>query len=151
MVNQKKSFDFSGCRLDSVDIHWYYSIMQVNDTRNQTEVQAMKILGISDEVTTCECCGRKNLKRTVVLSCGEGEVHYGSQCAADALRAKGLFWTKKDVERLALAAKEQRAATRPCWGVVNETTGRVVTQCMTREDAESGVRVRGNGYFVARI
>jgi hypothetical protein len=46
----------------------------------------MKILGINNEVTTCECCGRTNLKRTVVLASDNGQVHYGTECAAKALR-----------------------------------------------------------------
>lgn len=44
-----------------------------------------KVIGISDEVTTCECCGRTNLKRTVVISDGDGEVYYGTECAARAM------------------------------------------------------------------
>lgn len=46
----------------------------------------MKVLGINDDVTTCECCGKTGLKCTVVLERdGGGEVHYGRQCAAKAL------------------------------------------------------------------
>lgn len=38
---------------------------------------------ITDEVTTCDCCGRADLKRTVLmrLDCG-GLVNYGTTCAA---------------------------------------------------------------------
>jgi hypothetical protein len=46
----------------------------------------VKFLGISDESTTCECCGKRNLKRTVALDMGEvGVVRYGVDCAARAL------------------------------------------------------------------
>lgn len=45
-----------------------------------------RILGINDDVTTCECCGKSNLKCTVVLTNGEGEVHFGRDCAAKAIR-----------------------------------------------------------------
>jgi hypothetical protein len=45
----------------------------------------MKILGINDEVTTCECCGKTNLKKTVVLGTETGELRYGTSCAARAL------------------------------------------------------------------
>jgi hypothetical protein len=44
----------------------------------------MKILGISNEVTTCECCGKKNLKKTIILSNEFGEKYYGINCAAIA-------------------------------------------------------------------
>lgn len=118
----------------------------------------MKILGISDEVTTCECCGKKNLKRTVVLTNGEGEVHYGSECAAKALRQTpaGRHVTKKDVDKMAERAEKVRRGevvlpTRPSWGVVHEASGNLVVKCMTQEDAERGVAHRGVGYFVCRI
>lgn len=58
-------------------------------TGNRKGKIKMKIYGINDEVTTCECCGRKNLKRTIVLGDDEGNtVHYGSDCAAHALMGK---------------------------------------------------------------
>lgn len=44
----------------------------------------VKVLGISDEVTTCELCGKANLKCTVALDLtGEGSepVYYGRDCA----------------------------------------------------------------------
>ncbi len=46
----------------------------------------MKVLGINDEVTTCDCCGKTNLKKTVVLARETDEVRYGVSCAAKALR-----------------------------------------------------------------
>lgn len=46
-----------------------------------------KFLGTCDDVTTCDCCGKKNLKRTVALSIDDGEaVYYGVTCAARALK-----------------------------------------------------------------
>ncbi|MFJ2745462.1 hypothetical protein ACIO3O_38035 [Streptomyces sp. NPDC087440] len=53
------------------------------------------IKGVTDDCTTCDCCGRSNLKRTVALmpldadGNEEGEVsYYGTGCAAAALRRK---------------------------------------------------------------
>lgn len=47
---------------------------------------SVKFLGNSDDVTTCECCGRTNLKSTVALSIDDGEaVYFGVTCAARAL------------------------------------------------------------------
>ena len=42
-----------------------------------------KALGTDDSITTCDCCGKSNLKLTVTieLDCGE-IVHYGTTCAA---------------------------------------------------------------------
>lgn len=42
-----------------------------------------KALGTDDSVTTCDCCGRVNLKFTVTMQLDGGEVvHYGTTCAA---------------------------------------------------------------------
>ncbi len=50
---------------------------------------AFKLLGIVDEVTVCDCCGKKNLARTVAMENEEGEtVYYGTTCAARALTGK---------------------------------------------------------------
>lgn len=45
-----------------------------------------KILGITDEITNCDCCGRSNLKCTVALESETGDiVHYGRDCAGKAI------------------------------------------------------------------
>lgn len=49
-------------------------------------MKLVKLLGINDDVTTCECCGRAGLKSTVVLEIDGSQFHYGSQCASKALR-----------------------------------------------------------------
>ena len=42
---------------------------------------AMKVLGFSDEVTDCDCCGRSNLSGTFGVETDAGDVlHYGSVC-----------------------------------------------------------------------
>lgn len=47
----------------------------------------IKFLGTSDEVTTCDCCGKKDLKATVALSIGDADpVYFGVVCAARALK-----------------------------------------------------------------
>lgn len=62
----------------------------------------MKILGINDDVTTCECCGRSNLKATVVLETEHGDVrHYGRDCAARSLIGNNKSGSVKSVETLA--------------------------------------------------
>ena len=48
-----------------------------------------KLLGITDEVTTCDCCGKPNLARTVAMENEAGDiVHYGTTCAARALTGR---------------------------------------------------------------
>jgi len=48
--------------------------------------RTVQFLGTSDEVTTCEHCGKRELKGTVALSIDDGEpVYFGATCAARAL------------------------------------------------------------------
>src|SRR4051812_24451406 len=83
----------------------------------------MRMIGTNDEYTSCDCCGRTNLKRTVILETEDGaEVRYGVDCAATALRRSGsnvsvkglnlradaLAWVRK---MLPLHPADQVAAT----------------------------------------
>lgn len=63
----------------------------------------MKILGITDEVTECQCCGRTGLKKTVILATADGEVRYGTACTAKAMGRQA-----KDVKRI---AEQKQAGT----------------------------------------
>lgn len=41
-----------------------------------------RAIGTDDSVTTCDCCGKANLKLTVAIELDDGEiVHYGQVCA----------------------------------------------------------------------
>jgi hypothetical protein len=43
----------------------------------------MKALYLDDSVTTCDCCGRTELKATVAMQLSDGGIlHYGRTCAA---------------------------------------------------------------------
>jgi hypothetical protein len=52
------------------------------ETQNTNKVV---FLGTTDEVTTCDCCGRANLKKTIALLVNDFPVYYGSACAENAL------------------------------------------------------------------
>lgn len=57
------------------------------------------IHGTTDEITVCACCGKKNLRNTVVLEVIEGDnagdlLHFGSHCAA---RAMGKAKNRADI------------------------------------------------------
>lgn len=75
------------------------------------------LAGLTDIVTTCECCGKSNLKRTVVLSLlnSEGEhseyQFFGSQCAARALRWK-LGESDKKIQQKASDTLEKAVSDR---------------------------------------
>jgi hypothetical protein len=65
-----------------------------------------RVQGITDDVTTCECCGLTNLKRTVRLIQLDADgndmeaVYYGTSCAA---KAAGTTTTR--IRRCAAAAE----------------------------------------------
>lgn len=62
-----------------------------------------KMRGITDSVTSCDCCGRSDLKSTVVLESDDGTLsHFGKVCASKLLKIGA-----KEVMALATAAKEQ--------------------------------------------
>lgn len=45
-----------------------------------------KLLGIVDDTDTCECCGKRGLKRVAVIEMPDGRiVRYGTTCASYAL------------------------------------------------------------------
>lgn len=60
-----------------------------------TQTTAFKIIGITDETHICECCGKKNLKKVVVMeNIATGAiVRYGTDCASKTMKVK-----KNDVE-----------------------------------------------------
>lgn len=66
-------------------------------------------LGTSDDVTSCDCCGRTGLKSTVALLLGDAAdpVYYGVTCAARALKS-----TAKEVRKGTRAADDAIAAAR---------------------------------------
>ena len=47
-------------------------------------------IGVTDEVTTCSCCGKEGLKRTVVFKTHDGDFAYlGTTCATKAVSYRG--------------------------------------------------------------
>jgi hypothetical protein len=81
----------------------------------------MRFLGTTDDVTTCECCGRTSLKHTVALL-AEGAcdpMFYGVVCAAKALRVSAkevrAGARKADDERRAREAAERARIARAAY------------------------------------
>jgi hypothetical protein len=59
-----------------------------------------KILGVDDSITSCDCCGKSNLKKTVALD-AEGEiVYYGVNCAARALGFTDKTYSTRNASEL---------------------------------------------------
>lgn len=66
----------------------------------------MKVLGFTDEITTCDCCGKRNLKGSFAIETNAGEiVHYGSVCVGRAYGSKQAKQIKFAAEKIALAQK----------------------------------------------
>lgn len=84
---------------------------------NSTRHPRFKIDGITDDQDTCDCCGRQGLKRTVRLLRLDADgnpveaLHYGTTCAAKALRrpAARIAAEAATAQHRADAAAEQRA------------------------------------------
>ncbi|MEU1254842.1 hypothetical protein ABZ445_16340 [Streptomyces chartreusis] len=74
-------------------------------------MKAYKVLGTTDDVTTCELCGKPELKGTVVLAPldedgnPDGECYFGVSCAA-----KAAGWTQREVRAGIKTAKDEERA-----------------------------------------
>lgn len=71
-----------------------------------------RIMGTTDDFLTCDCCGRTDLKRTMIMAvcdaegCPTGQVmHFGTSCGA---RHAGI--SALELEKLAKAADERKAS-----------------------------------------
>lgn len=64
------------------------------------------ILGTDDSVNTCDCCGKTNLKFTVVVENESGEIlHYGCVCAT-----RHTKYTNKEIKQKINEVEEQAKA-----------------------------------------
>lgn len=73
----------------------------------------MKVLGYEEAITTCDCCGKANLKGTFAVERDGGEIlHYGSVCVTrhTGKPSKVVRKEAKDAteSRRQMAAKEYR-------------------------------------------
>jgi hypothetical protein len=89
-------------------------------TTETTTIRTVVFLGTTDDVTTCDCCGKKNLKGTVALSINDGDaVFFGCTCAARTLgrstkEVRVAARTADDLERTVRRMRENRASDRRC-------------------------------------
>jgi len=86
---------------------------------NELAPARFTVMGVSEDRTTCDCCGKTNLKRTVCLrrqSDGE-DLFYGVNCASDALKLRKKYGAKDaqilvNHARLVLADRDRFDAER---------------------------------------
>jgi hypothetical protein len=95
-----------------------------NQRRPTMTAATYKAIGTTTDHLTCECCGKVNLRKTVVLQFfnehGEEEgapVHFGTTCAAKACRARGIAATASEIT---LAAAKADAAARELQQRIND-------------------------------
>lgn len=73
---------------------------------------SVKFLGTTDEVTTCEVCGKKNLKKTIAVSIDESDpIYMGSECATRKL-GRSLKEVNTEVRKAEREQAEREAAER---------------------------------------
>lgn len=79
-----------------------------------TTFKAYRVEGTTEDMTDCMCCGRSDLKKTVILvpldadGGDDGEpVFFGVSCGAKAAR-----WTVKEITQRITAAEKAAAAKR---------------------------------------
>ena len=86
-------------------------------------------LFVDDSVTTCDCCGRVNLKSTVCLRLDDDSiVHYGRTCAA---RNTGKNWQQIIKEVRAERKRRHGIATNELMRLCRE--GVRITRAVVRE------------------
>lgn len=86
-------------------------------------MQRFKVLGIDRDRTDCECCGRNNLKLTVILGSldvdgnVQGRLWFGRDCAARATRLRrtgaGMESLAQEAQRVADEERRNRIVPMP--------------------------------------
>lgn len=70
--------------------HWFTNALREIGVQDFDLTGNIKLVGVTDTVPECMCCGKKNLKRTAVLQDQNGNFSfYGSDCAYKALNVWG--------------------------------------------------------------
>lgn len=76
-----------------------------------------KIIGTDDAVNTCDCCGKTNLKSTVIVEVDGELLHYGAVCATrhTGLNSKEITAAiKTELDGRKLAAKKEYQSSPEC-------------------------------------
>lgn len=60
-----------------------------------------KIIGFTDKVNECDCCGRTELKGTYCIYIDGNEFYYGSSCASNTIKVSSDY-IKKEIKKIEL-------------------------------------------------
>lgn len=95
----------------------------------------MKVLGFTDEVTTCDCCGKRNLKGSFAIETDAGDtVFYGSVCV-------NKVYGKKRGTAIQFEAKQVAAVKSGTWDSVVDRYSRGLISCVV------GIKADGRGTY----
>lgn len=90
-------------------------------TKIDYSLKSLQIVGYTKDVNTCECCGKEDLKGTVVIrdTMYDTLMHFGTTCAASADKYDTLDAAKRSKVKIQTLTKvirdmEQNAA---CWAI----------------------------------
>jgi len=93
-------------------------------TAATTTTKTYEFIGSTDEVTTCECCGKSNLKKTVILRhIASGDYRFfGTVCASRALGNKNATpaSAKKQVDALTMERQQFDATIKNMRAAISE-------------------------------
>lgn len=99
-----------------------------------------RTLAIVDDVNTCDCCGKSNLKSTVAMERDDGEVlYFGSVCATRHSGRESKVIRKEAVDALAV---KKAAAHKEMYG----STEHANFQTRMEQARNAGVRP-GNAFI----
>ena len=100
--------------------------MSVQQQGNTTMTNRFKFLGINDDKSFCECCGRKGLQQVVWVEDTEtGEIkHFGTTCANQP--AKGFGLKKEIAEGLRSIKAQQQAIAYAALGLYRASGGQII-------------------------
>ncbi|MFC8921703.1 hypothetical protein [Cellulosimicrobium sp. NPDC057127] len=104
------------------------------------DTAGLRAVGMNDEQTDCDACGRTELRGTVLLADADGVIAYrlGTTCAS---RALGTRLTRKDVVALEARRRSEVAALIRT-ARVELTGGRIASAAEYLDDAERAGVVR---------
>lgn len=94
-------------------------------TNTNTE-KSYKILGVNDDESTCDCCGKRGLNSVVwIENLLTGEIrHFGTTCALQPAKALGI--TKQEVDGAARDFKRKmQAVFRNAWIAYKNSGGKM--------------------------
>ena len=108
-------------------------------SENTTPAARFRVLGVNDEESTCQCCGKEGLKRVVWIADREtGSVlHFGTTCAQSPAKGFGITGEIKRAVAAAIRSDQEREQRvyRSAWEKYRRAGGATSTDARYRQTA----------------